>query len=267
MLFLPIKTSLFIVIVASAGFIHMQNEFQLLELTSKTAYGQEPSEVKIFISTDKPSYKIGNDIIITGKVSELESGYPVVLRIQAPNGNLILATHVTVKPDKSFSATISINNTSWENPGTYTILAQHGSEGSSKTTFELENYDEELMPEVANDQTPGYENIILPNLTSSSENNKLPTAGNWIFVSILTVIGIVVGVFLLKKKKPVTSQMEGTSPSTMQPSSDTGGTQQTDQIDEQLAKKIKELQNSEKEKREKQKPMTKEDELEPEDDE
>lgn len=104
----------------------------IINLFSSTAAS---SEVSIVVSTDKTSYQIGDDIIITGRINELMQGSIVVVRIIAPNGNLIQTSEITVQPDKSFSTIISTNDL-WKNSGMYTVMAQWGSQdGSAETTF------------------------------------------------------------------------------------------------------------------------------------
>ena len=105
----------------------------IINLFSSTAASS--SEVSIIVSTDKTSYQIGDDIIITGRINELVQGSTVVVRIIAPTGNLIQTSALTVQPDKSFSTIISTNDL-WKNSGMYTVIAQWGSQGgSAETTF------------------------------------------------------------------------------------------------------------------------------------
>ena len=105
----------------------------IINLFSSTAASS--SDVSIIVSTEKTSYQIGDDIIITGKINEFVQNSTVVVRIMAPNGNLIQTSALTVQPDKSFSTIISTNDL-WKNSGMYTVIAQWGSQdGSAETTF------------------------------------------------------------------------------------------------------------------------------------
>ena len=98
------------------------------------AFGQIADS--IVVTTDKASYADGDTILVTGEVRELLSGYPVSLRVIAPNGNLVTVAQIDVGSDKKFSTELTAGGALMKSEGTYTIAVLYGSESTtSKTTF------------------------------------------------------------------------------------------------------------------------------------
>src|SRR3989338_1624631 len=100
------------------------------------AFGQIADS--IVVTTDKPSYEDGDTILVTGEVRELLSGYPVSLRVIAPNGNLVTIAQIDVSSDKKFSTELTAGGALMKAGGTYTIEVLYGTESrTSETTFEF----------------------------------------------------------------------------------------------------------------------------------
>jgi predicted secreted protein with PEFG-CTERM motif len=98
------------------------------------AFGQIADS--IVVATDKPSYEDGETILVTGEVRELLSGYPVSLRVIAPNGNLVSIAQIEVGSDKKFSTELTAGGALMRSEGTYTIAVLYGTESrTSETTF------------------------------------------------------------------------------------------------------------------------------------
>ncbi len=90
----------------------------------------------IVVTTDKPSYEDGETILVTGEVRELLSGYPVSLRVIAPNGNLVSVAQIDVGSDKKFNAELTAGGALMKSEGTYTIAVLYGTESrTAETTF------------------------------------------------------------------------------------------------------------------------------------
>jgi len=103
-------------------------------LTPAFAQTEDP----IAISTDKPSYSDGETIIISGEVSDLLSGYPVTLRVIAPNGNLVTTEQFDVGADKMFSVEITAGGPLWKSSGIYTIMVLYGTSArTAEATFDF----------------------------------------------------------------------------------------------------------------------------------
>ena len=98
------------------------------------AFGQIADS--IVVTTDKPSYEDGETILVTGEVRELLSGYPISLRVIAPNGNLVSVAQIDVGSDKKFSAELTAGGALMRSEGTYTIAVLYGTESrTAETTF------------------------------------------------------------------------------------------------------------------------------------
>jgi predicted secreted protein with PEFG-CTERM motif len=98
------------------------------------AFGQIADS--IVVTTDKPSYEDGETIVVTGEVRELLSGYPVSLRVIAPNGNLVSVAQIDVGSDKKFSAELTAGGALMRSGGEYTIAVLYGTESrTAETTF------------------------------------------------------------------------------------------------------------------------------------
>ena len=90
----------------------------------------------IVVTTDKTSYEDGDTILVTGEVRELLSGYPISLRVIAPNGNLVSVAQIDVGSDKKFSTELIAGGALMRSEGTYTITVLYGTESrTSETTF------------------------------------------------------------------------------------------------------------------------------------
>ena len=104
----------------------------------------EPTETipeSIVVTTDKSSYVDGETILVTGKVMDIlvsDEGaeFPVSLRIEAPNGNLVSVAQIDVGSDKKFSAELTAGGALMRSEGTYTIAVLYGTESrTAETTF------------------------------------------------------------------------------------------------------------------------------------
>ncbi|MGY5149916.1 MAG: plastocyanin/azurin family copper-binding protein [Candidatus Nitrosopumilus sp. bin_68KS] len=94
---------------------------------------KESSEPKPTISvwSDKSSYKNGDTIKISGKVTNKKSGIPVSLILKSSNGNLVSISQHTVASNGAFSATLDAGGTLMKSSGTYTFVTQYGTENIS----------------------------------------------------------------------------------------------------------------------------------------
>jgi hypothetical protein len=90
----------------------------------------------ITLSTDKPSYSMGDAIVISGDVKSPVAGTPVTILILDPNNLLFQAERISVSPDGSFQTTIMTTPAIWKLSGTYGVSTQYGlSNVKAQTTF------------------------------------------------------------------------------------------------------------------------------------
>ncbi len=169
----------------------------------------------ISVSTDKLSYTYGDHITISGQVSKIISSYPVIIRIQAPNGNLISAQQLTVLPDNTFSGTIIAGGSSWAEDGTYTVLAQYAPKfDSSQSSFEFTK----PSPVILQPQTTP-ETVQQPTTQSSQPQAEPIKQQSWLAMpslpvdiqSLAAILAIIVGIcgaiaYLVRKSKEITAR-------------------------------------------------------------
>lgn len=82
----------------------------------------------IAVSTDKTSYADGDTVVISGKVRELLSGFPVTLRVIAANGNIVTLAQLDVNSDKTFGTELASGGPLWRSTGEYKVIVQYGTE-------------------------------------------------------------------------------------------------------------------------------------------
>ncbi len=92
-----------------------------------------PTAFPISVTTDKPTYDRQSTILVTGNVQNPIPGQAVTLRVSDPLGNFVQVNQVTVDNNGNFQAKISTSSPLWKSDGTYTILAQYGSQQGLRT--------------------------------------------------------------------------------------------------------------------------------------
>ena len=104
------------------------------------ADGHASDGLKITADADKGS----TTITITGQAS---SGDPVIIKVIAPNGNIVSIDQLNPDSDGSFTSTIGVGGPMWKQDGVYSITAQQGSASMNKSTVEVEIADGAVVPE------------------------------------------------------------------------------------------------------------------------
>ena len=99
-----------------------------------------PIQKLIAVTVDKPSYQMGETIIIRGEVGEILSSKNVQLTIKDSEGNEVLSKMVLVDDDRKFSLIISDSENYLSKPGMYSLRAKYETEDRTNTvTFEIKN--------------------------------------------------------------------------------------------------------------------------------
>jgi hypothetical protein len=102
---------------------------------------EQASALSLNVNTDKPSYNMGDAIVISGTVKPVVSGTPLTIIILDPNYLLLQAEQIPVSADGTFQGIITTTPYVWKLNGTYTISAQYGSSNvKAKTTFYFAGY-------------------------------------------------------------------------------------------------------------------------------
>ncbi len=92
------------------------------------------AESLISVKTDANSYKEGETIIISGKVSTIITGTPVTMQIFNQD-NLVDIAQITVAEDGNYSHTVRAEGPLWSKTGEYTIRVSFGEGNIAETQF------------------------------------------------------------------------------------------------------------------------------------
>ena len=84
-------------------------------------------------------------ITITGHATSTIS--PVIIKVSAPNGNVVAIDQVNPDSDGSFTSTIGVGGPMWKQDGIYTIDASQGTNSMNKASVEVEIADGAVVPE------------------------------------------------------------------------------------------------------------------------
>ena len=92
------------------------------------------AESLISVKTDANSYKEGETIVISGKVSTIITGTPVTMQIFGQD-NLVDIAQITVAEDGNYSHTVRAEGPLWSKAGEYTIRVSFGQGNIAETQF------------------------------------------------------------------------------------------------------------------------------------
>ena len=92
------------------------------------------AESLISVETDANSYKEGETIVISGKVSTIITGTPITMQIFS-QGNLADIAQITVAEDGNYSHTVRAEGPLWSKAGEYTVRVSFGEGNIAETQF------------------------------------------------------------------------------------------------------------------------------------
>ena len=92
------------------------------------------AESLISVKTNSNSYKEGDTVVISGKVTTIIVGTPITLQI-FNQGNLVDVAQFNVAEDGSYSYTIIAEGPYWSKSGEYTVKALFGEGNDAETQF------------------------------------------------------------------------------------------------------------------------------------
>ncbi|MDE1768990.1 MAG: hypothetical protein KGI28_00370 [Thaumarchaeota archaeon] len=115
---------------------NVTNSYQLLHSNNQII---SPSNVApLSIMTDLPSYKLGDTIVVTGHVRDLQSSTAITIQIFNPSQILMAVRQLVPSSDGSFTNAFQATGPLWNNSGSYTIVAQYGKYTQANATFNYE---------------------------------------------------------------------------------------------------------------------------------
>ena len=95
-----------------------------------------PTAPAVTVNTDKSSYIVGDNILISGQVQTVVAGTPLTVQIFDPHTNLIQIAQIDVSSDGKFTKSFLASGPLWVSNGDYTVRVQYGLPNTSaQTTF------------------------------------------------------------------------------------------------------------------------------------
>jgi len=215
-----------IILSQSYGFVYADHEGNS---HANFQVASQASEVPIMtIETDSSSYVDGDEIIVSGSVSDFRESDPytnfdVTIRLIAPNNNIVSISQVSLD-DGFYSTSILAQGPLWKLDGDYTISVSQGSDRNASTTFtfvhsapeEVVEVEEEVIEvseeELAEKCGPGThleDGVCILDESSESETvsantGSVPTEGfnSWIYsitFTLLIAFVIAISLFLISR--------------------------------------------------------------------
>ena len=97
------------------------------------------------LSIEADAVEGSTTITITGHATSTIS--PVIIKVSAPNGNVVAIDQLNPDSDGSFTSTIGVGGPMWKQDGIYTIDASQGTNSMNKASVEVEIADGAVVPE------------------------------------------------------------------------------------------------------------------------
>ncbi|MDC0159561.1 PEFG-CTERM sorting domain-containing protein [Candidatus Nitrosopelagicus sp.] len=97
------------------------------------------------LSIEADAVEGSTTITITGHATSTIS--PVIIKVSAPNGNVVAIDQLNPDSDGSFTSTIGVGGPMWKQDGFYTIDASQGTNSMNKASVEVEIADGAVVPE------------------------------------------------------------------------------------------------------------------------
>ena len=99
-----------------------------------------PTAAPITVNTDKPSYLLGDTIVISGSVKSPVQNTQLSIQIFDPNNNLVHVDQIDVSKDGRYTDTIKAVGVYWKINGNYTVKVQYALPGvTAQTTFNFQS--------------------------------------------------------------------------------------------------------------------------------
>jgi len=96
--------------------------------TQSTPNPQQTQPIPITVSTDTSIYKRGDTIMVGGHIRNPTPNTLVSLAVRNPDQNYVLISQIGLSSNGDFSTTFVAGGSLWTQSGTYTVVAQYGSD-------------------------------------------------------------------------------------------------------------------------------------------
>lgn len=145
--------------------------------------GQVEPLYQISVSTDKSSYRAGDNILVSGQVSKFIPNEIITVWITDSQGKGIAESHVETENGSKFETSMPAGGALWIPGSTYTIFAQYGSR-SEVATSQIE-YEPNSKPSIPPPQQPQKMQPV-SSFTSYPVMHKVFTADENSYVTVQT---------------------------------------------------------------------------------
>lgn len=135
-----------------------------------------PSPYAITVKTDLGSYKLGDTIIITGHVRDLQIGTPITIAIYNPSQKIVLFDQIATSSDGSFTTTFVPKLPLWSDSGSYTIRVTYGQTTANDISFNYQGTTP-ILPAPSSPFTSANSTSNFTSPTTPSTPSKIP---NWV---------------------------------------------------------------------------------------
>ena len=150
-----------IILSQSYGFVYADHEGN--SHTNFQVASQDSEVAIITIETDSSSYVDGEEITVSGSVSDFRESDPytnfdVTIRFIAPNNNIVSISQISLD-DGFYSTSILAEGPLWKLDGDYTVSVSQGSDRNASTTFTFihSESEEEVIEGVTEEVTESIE--------------------------------------------------------------------------------------------------------------
>lgn len=115
------------------------------QTSPQTSNATPPATPLITVTTNSPSYVMGDTIFISGQVQAVVPGTPLTIQVLNPTTNLIYVAQIDVSSDGKYTSTIKASCSPnqqclWATGGTYTVKVQYGLPNvTAQTTFAFQS--------------------------------------------------------------------------------------------------------------------------------
>lgn len=115
------------------------------QTSPQTSNATPPATPLITVTTNSPSYIMGDTIFISGQVQAVVPGTPLTIQVLNPTTNLIYVAQIDVSSDGKYTSTIKASCSPnqqclWATGGTYTVKVQYGLPNvTAQTTFAFQS--------------------------------------------------------------------------------------------------------------------------------
>ena len=100
-------------------------------------------DISITINVNKSSYVDGDNIVISGKVSDILPNTPVSMIVKSPDDKLVSVSQIEINSDRTYSTILTAGGSLMKLSGIYSVIVQYSTDSSmDSTTFYFSSEDD-----------------------------------------------------------------------------------------------------------------------------